>query len=200
MVQILYPRDYPEGISFVRTFTATGAIHIGQLPGGGYSRIDGQAIQSVGELTAVIPQGPRLTEALEWWAHHDDEAPEFEPPMVTWHRGKLIYVESGAELTSHAEIIQAFPDDSPMQRAALEWFAGKQLQHHQARQQQDLQTGLRGNPPASGGGQPAKLKPGPKPGGRSHHTKKSHHKKVVPAEHAPSMTRAMATYDAAMGE
>ena len=142
MPQTLFPRDFPEGIVFVRTFTGTSQIHIGELPGNaGYARIDGQPIQSVGELTAVIPAGPRLQQALDWWQHHDDEEPEWEPPAVTWKKGRLVYVETGAELTSHAEIIEAFPEESPMQRAALEWF-GQRQQAQQASHRQAGATGV----------------------------------------------------------
>ncbi len=187
MPQTLFPAQFPEGITFERTYMGAGLIHIGQLPGGGYARIDGQPIQSVEELTAVIPAGPRLTQALEWWTHHEDPEPDDEPPLVTWSRGKLIYVESGAELTSHAEIIQAFPENNPMQHAALEWFAAQQLGRHQTKQRQDLQTGVRSSSVESQLGQK-----------RSHHAakpKKSHHKKIAPHEHAPSVARAMAAHD-----
>ena len=142
MPQLLFPAAFPEGITFLRTYTGVGAIHIGELPGGGYSRIDGQPIQRVDELTAVIPAGARLTKALEWWEHREDEVPEDEPPAVTWRRGKLVYVESGVELSSHAEVIQAFPEESLMQRAALEWFGQRQMQRHQAEPRPDMATGI----------------------------------------------------------
>lgn len=145
MVQTLYPRDFPEGITFIRTYTGTGCVHVGELPGGkGYCRVDGQPIQSEGELTAVIPRGQRLQQALEWWEHRHDEPPEHEPPVVMWRSGKLCYVESGAELTSHAEIIGAFSEEGPMQKAALEWFAQRQSQRYAQKQLQDLQTGVIG--------------------------------------------------------
>lgn len=148
-MQTLFPKDFPEGVTFVRTYTGTGCIHIGELPGGGFSRIDGQPIQDVDELRAVIPQGPHLQKALAWWEHRGDEAPEDEPPAVMWRKGQLVYVESGAVLTSHAEIIQAFPEEGSMQRAALEWFGQRQHQQYQAKQRQDLQTGvLDGHPEA----------------------------------------------------
>ena len=143
-MQVLYPKAFPEGITFVRTYTGVGCMHIGELPGGGYARIDGQPLQSKEELTAVMPPGVRLTQALDWWEHRDDEAPEYEPPAVTWRKGRLVYVENGAELTSHAEIIQAFPEEGPMQRAALEWFGQRQHVQYQARQRQDIQTGVIG--------------------------------------------------------
>ncbi len=144
MPQTLFPAAFPEGITFIRTHAGLNTIHIGELPGGGYSRIDGQPIQSIQELTDVIPKGPRLKHALEWWAHRDEPEPDEEPPAVTWRRGKLIYVDSGVELTSHAEIIQAFPEESPMQRAALEWFGQSQARRHQANERQDLATGVIG--------------------------------------------------------
>jgi len=143
MTQTLYPRAFPEGITFVRTFTGTNCIHIGELPGGkGYCRVDGQPIQSEQELLAVIPSGQRLQHALDWWEHRGDVPPADEPPAVTWRGWKLCYAESGVELTSHAEIIQAFPEDGPMQRAALEWFGQRQAQRHAQKQRQDMQTGV----------------------------------------------------------
>lgn len=140
-MQTLYPHNYPEGITFVRTYTGTGCLHIGELPGGkGYCRVDGQPIQEKGELVAVIPAGPRLQQALDWWEHRGDEPPKDEPPPVIWRGGKLCYAESGAELTSHADIIQAFPEEGPMQKAALEWFGQRQAARHAQTQRENLQT------------------------------------------------------------
>ena len=133
-MQVLFPKMFPEGVTFTRTFAAIGGIHIGELPNGGFARINGEPIQSKTELKAVL-FGETLKRAQEWFDHREDPAPEAEPPGVTWKRGQLVYVESGAPLTSHAEIIQAFPEESPMQHAALEWFGQQQVARKQAKEQ-----------------------------------------------------------------
>lgn len=133
-MQTLFPKSFPEGITFTRTFATSGGVHLGELPGGGFARINGDPIQDEAELREALPRSV-LPKALEWFAHRDEATDEDEPPAVTWRKGRLVYVESGAELTSHAEIIQAFPDESPMQRAALEWFGQQQAARHTARQQ-----------------------------------------------------------------
>lgn len=126
MPQTLYPKAFPEGVTFTKTYAASGGMHIGELPGGGFSRLNGEPVQSKDEFVAVMSGAP-LQRALDWFAHRDDEAPEAGPPEVTWRQGKLVYVETGVPLASHAEIIQAFPEESPMQHAALEWFGQAQV-------------------------------------------------------------------------
>lgn len=127
-MQTLYPSAFPEGVQFVRTFASSMGIHIGELPNGGYARINGTPIQDESEFDVLPPQ--YRAKALAWFAHRDDEVEVDDAPPVMWKRNELVYADTGEPLRSHAEIIRAFPQEGPAQRMALEWFGMRQQERY----------------------------------------------------------------------
>ncbi len=116
-----------------------GQRHIVELTSGGFSRVDGTPIQSAAELTAVIPDGPVLKRALAWWERRDEE-PEDEASErpVLFVRGAPRYADTGEELGSLNEVLEAFPEQSPFREAALAWWQAKSTRMHAAAQHQAL--------------------------------------------------------------
>ncbi len=136
MTQILNTK-HSGPLHLVRSWMGYGQRHIAELVGGGYSRVDGTPVQSVDELTAVIPM-PALAKALAWWEHRDDAQPVEPTRAVLFVRGAPCYADTGAELNSLNEVLSAFPDQNPFRDAALTWWQTKATRQHAASQAADL--------------------------------------------------------------
>jgi hypothetical protein len=125
MPQVLTTKAFGP-ITIVRSWATTGQ-HIVELEHGGFARRDGNPIQSEQELIALLPDGPDLQRALDWWHHRDDEE-EYAPPDVVFRHGAVVYAATGEPLSSFEEVLAAFPDPGPFQEAALRWFGTRQAQ------------------------------------------------------------------------
>jgi hypothetical protein len=122
MPQKLHTKDRGT-FTFERTF-ANSTMHIGKLVGGGYSHLAGQPIKNLGELRAVIPDGPELVAALEWFNNRGKEKPEEKPKKRVIVTNTGFAFEDGP-ITSAQDILNNVAP-GPMQENILGWW-GTQL-------------------------------------------------------------------------
>ncbi len=145
MPQVLHTAKFGP-ITIVRSWADSTHRHLAELLSGAFVRIDGNPIQGVGEITAIIPE-PHLTRALAWWERRDDPAEDAasERPVL-FKRGAPCYADTGAPLASLNEILDAFPAQSPFREAALVWWEDQvvatQAAAYQAQHSLQQGTGL----------------------------------------------------------
>jgi len=105
---------------FEKTWVVGGVGHIGKLVGGGYCKVGGQPITKKTELTNIIPKGPELNEALEWFANRGKVTAKAQRSIVIGPDGSLKF-DDGSPITSMSDIMSNL-SPGPMLEMALKMF------------------------------------------------------------------------------
>jgi hypothetical protein len=111
--------------TFKRTWIIQGVGHIGLLAGGGYCHVGGQPIQKAAELRHVIPKGPELDAALEWFTNRDKVKPAEQKRIVIEPNGDF-HFDDGSPITSMSDLINNLPP-GPILETAQKLFVLKQM-------------------------------------------------------------------------
>ena len=121
----LIKTKYFGSLTFVRTWAAPG-MHIGLLANGAYAHIGGLPVSNQADLTRVIPAGPDLDEALDWFENRDKRAMEAKNTparLVFFHPGDKSwrYVDTQQPVDTVEDLYQALKGSSALNEA-IGWF------------------------------------------------------------------------------
>jgi hypothetical protein len=137
-------------ITFETIVSGFGRIPIGELTGGGFARADGNPVLDPSEFD-ILPE-PMRERALRWWEHRDDEQPDEDVRPLMFKGNELLYADTWEPVSDVADILRAFPDNSPFQKAALDWWGQRhylqQVREQQQRQEYAQDSGLLSEPTA----------------------------------------------------
>lgn len=133
MPQELFVKD-KGSFKFVKTFVE-GGLHIGRTPDGSYLHLGGQPVKTQQELRAVIPDGPDLVHALDWFNNRGKPKPEEKPKRKIIAQGNDFAFEDGP-ITNTQEIIDnTIP--GTIQDMILAWWGGKMKELQKAKKRED---------------------------------------------------------------
>jgi len=138
MPQTLFVKD-KGSFTFVKTFVTNAGIHIGKTPEGAFMHIGGQPVKTKNEHRAVIPDGPDLIEALEWFDNRGKPKAEEKPKRKIIAQGNDFTFEDGP-ITGTQEII-ANSSPGMIQDMILAWWGGKMKEIEKAKRRDQTRTG-----------------------------------------------------------
>lgn len=118
MPQKINTKHYGEVI--IEKSWCSGAQHIGKLVGGGYVYLTGLPVKSKGELKTVIPPGPDLDEALDYWDNPDKYVTQ-QPQRIMQNPDGSYEFEDATPVTTITELVQYFKE-GPQLDAAVACF------------------------------------------------------------------------------
>jgi len=101
-----------------------GAQHIGKLVGGGYVYLTGLPVKTKQELKAIIPPGPDLDEALEWF-DSPDKFSETRIKRLMLNPDGSYEFDDGSPVESVSDLVKHL-QEGPALDAALTWFVKAQ--------------------------------------------------------------------------
>ena len=121
MSQVLRFKNKGE-FTFEKTYV-NGTLHIGKLVGGGYCHLGGMPIKNLEELRSVIPDGPELDSAVDWYKNRGKAKLEEKPKRV------IIATKDGfsfldGPINSVQDIMNNLPP-GPTQENILAWYGQK---------------------------------------------------------------------------
>lgn len=83
MSQTLYTKGF-GAVTFSRTWTTNGGMHIGRMPNGAYGHTSGLPVTKEQDLRACIPAGEELDAALAWFENRGKAQPTDRPRRLCY--------------------------------------------------------------------------------------------------------------------
>jgi hypothetical protein len=124
MPQTLITKHHGE-VTFRKTWVNADGRHIGALAGGGYAHLSGILVEKKRDLTDLIPPGPDLIAACDWWDNKDIELEPSARRVVFGPKGFVW--DDGSPIISAQSLVENFPRGKELDMM-LEWFHDQKQQ------------------------------------------------------------------------
>jgi hypothetical protein len=133
MPQTLITKHRGE-VTFRKTWVDAGGRHIGALVGGGYAHLSGILVEKKRDLLDLIPSGPELVAACNWWDNKDIELEPSARHVVFGPKGFVW--DDGSPIVSAQSLVENFPRGKDLDMM-LEWFHDQKQQKLAASENED---------------------------------------------------------------